>query len=59
MSDLKETEILIRFVDSIKTAEGTARQFAHSRKDMRWIKVAGLLANIQIKCAELARRGIN
>lgn len=54
MSEPTEAEILARFIDAMRTAEGCARQMGHSRKDQRWIKVCGLLTEVQTKAALLA-----
>lgn len=59
MSTPTESEILIRFIESVRVAAECARQFGHSRKDSRWLKVNRQLeATIEI-CGEMARRRIS
>lgn len=43
MSEPTEAEIFTRMIDSLKTAAGCATQMAHVRRDLRWIKVRGML----------------
>lgn len=40
MSDLSESEIYLKLLDSIRKAEGCSTQMAFHRGDVRWTKIA-------------------
>ncbi len=51
---MSELELLARFQQNMKHAEECARGLAHSRMDLRWLKVADLIDNVRTKAAMVA-----
>lgn len=43
---VSEPEMLIRFVDGLKVAAGSAHQLAHAQENPNWLKVRDLLENL-------------
>lgn len=46
--------MLLRFVDSLKAAAGSAHQMAHAQSNPKWLTVRDLLENIIIQGQKLA-----
>lgn len=38
--------MLVRFVDGLKTAAGSAHQLAHAQENPNWLKIRDLLENL-------------
>lgn len=43
---VSEPEMLVRFVDGLKVAAGSAHQLAHSQENPNWLKVRDMLENL-------------
>jgi hypothetical protein len=43
---VSEPEMLLRFVDGLKTAAGSAHQLAHTQENPNWLKVRDMLENL-------------
>lgn len=51
---ISEPEMLVRFVDGLKIAAGSAHQLAHAQSNPNWLKVRDLLENIMTQGQTLA-----
>lgn len=51
-----ERELFARLLSDLGNARDAARGLAHSRKDMRWLAVAGIFDEIKEKAALLMNR---
>jgi hypothetical protein len=51
---MTELELLARFQQAMRDAEECSRGLAHSRMDLRWLKVADLIDNVRAKAAMVA-----
>lgn len=56
MSMLGEVEIWHKLIESLREAEGAMTQMAFHRGDERWVKMATIIHNINLKAAELRNR---
>ncbi len=54
MSDLSEREALSRFIEGLRSAEGSARIIAQYRRDERWVRVAGQIGELIEKSTKMA-----
>lgn len=43
---ISEPEMLVRFIDGIKIAAGSAHQLAHAQENPNWLKVRDLLESL-------------
>lgn len=43
---VSEPEMLVRFVDGLKVAAGSAHQLAHAQENPNWLKVRDMLENL-------------
>lgn len=43
---ISEPEMLVRFVDGLKVAAGSAHQLAHAQSNPKWLAIRDLLENI-------------
>lgn len=43
---ISEPEMLVRFVDGLKIAAGSAHQLAHAQSNPNWLKVRDMLENL-------------
>ncbi len=43
---VSEPEMLVRFVDGLKVAAGSAHQLAHAQENPNWLKVRDLLESL-------------
>lgn len=51
---ISEPEMLIRFVDGLKIAAGSAHQLAHAQENPNWLQIRDLLESLIEKGQKLA-----
>ena len=56
MRETTEPEMLVRFLDGLKQAAGSAHQLAHAQQNPKWLQVRDLLEGVRGQGAALATR---
>ena len=51
---ISEPEMLVRFVDGLKVAAGSAHQLAHAQENPNWLKVRDMLESLIEKGQKMA-----
>ena len=54
MPDTTEQQMLIRFLDALKQASGSAHQLAHAQQNPRWLQVRDNLEVLRTTAATMA-----
>ena len=56
MADASEPFLFTRLIEALRVAEDACRGLAISREDRRWIRVAGIIGNINANAKDLAHK---
>lgn len=56
MSETQEPEALIRLLEGLRQASGSAHQLAHMQRNPQWLQIRDMLEAVRYNCQKLAQR---